>query len=105
MFLQFEMTCERGSCSHTIFSLLFHELLRPTAPTDFGGVDVPLRIDGQMMQRLELSRPWAGTPKCTGCFKRLPIQNHDLRIAEIRHIQELLLRVRRKSESGRSLAA
>src|SRR5262245_55107528 len=35
-----------GDRSHTIFRLLFHQLLRPTAPTDFGGVDVPLRIEG-----------------------------------------------------------
>ena len=66
-------------------------------------VQIAFRIDGQMVQRTELSLSRAPRSKSIEELERLAVENHDLRLASIRHVEIALLGVWGEREAGRGL--
>ena len=62
----------------------------PAIAADFRGVDVALRVGGQVMEDVEL--PGVLTPRSKGGDRgqRSPIEDHHLRVAEVGDIEKLL---------------
>src|SRR5262245_8712439 len=53
----------------------------------FRRVEIAFRIHGQVVQRTELSRSGAPRSKSIQELKRLAVEDHDLRLASIRHVE------------------
>ena len=70
-----------------------HESLRARARRDLTGVEVALGIDRQVVQALEVARLLAALPKLIKELQALSIEHRDVRVAVVRDIEELLLRV------------
>ena len=72
---------------------LEHEFLGAIGRIGFRGVQVALRIDGEIVDALKISR--LGTPgaKRADDFQGLALDDHDVLIAVVRHVDELLVLV------------
>ena len=69
------------------------ELLCPSAALRLGRVQVAVAVAGDMMQCLELARVLTVAAERVEDFERLAVDDMDVRVALVRHIDELLLRV------------
>src|SRR5207302_10792489 len=69
------------------------EALQAAAVVGFGRVDVALRVGGDAMDRVELSRHLAAVAEAREDFERLPIEDPDLLVVAVDEVDVLLRRV------------
>ena len=82
---------------------LLHAPILRAQGRDLRREEITTGVSRQMVERSELSRTRAPRSKRIEELKRAPVEDHDLRLAPICHIEIALVRVWRERESRRRL--
>src|ERR1700730_4175170 len=72
--------------------------------SDFSGVQVALRINRQVVKSTELAGRRAPLSESIEELQRLALEDHHLRLASVRDVQEFLPRISREGDPGGRLA-
>src|SRR5581483_9156520 len=80
------------SLGHRLHPLV-EEALQATPVVGLGGVDVPLRVGRDAVDRVELARHLAALAEAREDFERLAIEDPHLLVVAVREVDELLLRI------------
>ena len=77
---------------------LYDELLQALAGVGFGRVDVALRVDGDAVHAEEHAGLAAAVAEVVELFHRLAVEDADVLVDAVSHVEEALLRVLREGD-------